>query len=193
MKYRVLLVCQSGMSSSFIVNNVCAAFREHGEEIEFASRSAMELVDFVDQVNTILVAPNVTYMFKDIEATCKEHGKVPIVIPLEYYGQMDGAAIREIIIANKADTKTKVDFARPLIKLANHRIFKSISNGVIGGVNMLIIGAVFSVISIVLSIIPGVKESDFAVKFELFQELVFGIVGIFFTYSIAAANAKLNK
>jgi PTS system cellobiose-specific IIB component len=99
--YKVLIVCQGGMSSSFVVNKIKAAFRDHNEEIEMHAYAAMELVDYIDEVETVLVAPNVTYMMDNIEATCKAHGMEPIVIPLDYYGQMDGEAIRKLIIDSK--------------------------------------------------------------------------------------------
>ncbi len=44
-----------------------------------------------------------------------------------------------------------------------------------------------------MSFIPGLKETEFSVKFFALKELVFGIVGVFFAYSIGAANAKYNK
>jgi PTS system cellobiose-specific IIC component len=60
-------------------------------------------------------------------------------------------------------------------------------------VNILLIGSILSIISILMSFIPGLKETEFSVKFFALKELVFGIVGVFFAYSIGAANAKYNK
>lgn len=96
--YKVLLVCQGGVSSSFVVNKIKAAFKDRGEEVEIHAHAGMELVDYVGDVETVLVAPNILYMIDDVETICKEHGIEPIVIPLEYYGQMDGEAIRKLII-----------------------------------------------------------------------------------------------
>jgi PTS system cellobiose-specific IIC component len=81
----------------------------------------------------------------------------------------------------------------PLNKFANLRIIKSISGGIASGVNILLIGSILSIISILMSFIPGLKETEFSVKFFALKELVFGIVGVFFAYSIGAANAKYNK
>ncbi|MBG0784567.1 MAG: hypothetical protein H0S79_05655 [Anaerolineaceae bacterium] len=96
--YKVILVCQSGMSSSFIVKAIKKAFDAHNEEIEIHAHAAMELVDFIGEVDTVLIAPNVLYMMSDIESTCQEHHITPIVIPVQQYGQMDGEAIRKLII-----------------------------------------------------------------------------------------------
>jgi PTS system cellobiose-specific IIC component len=81
----------------------------------------------------------------------------------------------------------------PLNKFANLRIIKSISGGIASGVNILLIGSILSIISILMSFIPGLKETEFSAKFFALKELVFGIVGVFFAYSIGAANAKYNK
>jgi len=81
----------------------------------------------------------------------------------------------------------------PLNKFANLRIIKSISGGIASGVNILLIGSILSIISILMSFIPGLKETEFSEKFFGLKELVFGIVGVFFAYSIGAANAKYNK
>jgi PTS system cellobiose-specific IIC component len=84
-------------------------------------------------------------------------------------------------------------FVDPMNRFANLRIIKSIAGGIASGVNVLLIGSILSIISIVMSFIPGLKETAFALKFSEFKELVFGIVGIFFAYSIGASNAKYNK
>ncbi len=84
-------------------------------------------------------------------------------------------------------------FVDPLNKFAANRIIKSISGGINGGVNILLIGSFLSIISIVISFIPGLNETSFAYELSELKDLVFGIVGIFFAYSIAASNAKYNK
>lgn len=96
--YKVILVCQSGMSSSFIVKAIKKAFDAHDEEIEIQAHAAMELVDYINEVDTVLVAPNVLYMMEDIKSTCEAKGIEPIVIPPQQYGQMDGEAIRKLIV-----------------------------------------------------------------------------------------------
>jgi len=84
-------------------------------------------------------------------------------------------------------------FVDPLNRFAGNRIIKSISGGINGGVNILLIGSFLSIISIVISFILGVNETSIAIRFSELKNLVFGIVGIFFAYSIAASNAKYNK
>lgn len=84
-------------------------------------------------------------------------------------------------------------FIDPLNKYAANRLIKSITGGINGGVNVLLIGSFLSIISIVLSAIPGLNQTSFALKLANLKELVFGIVGMFFAYSIASSNAKYNK
>ncbi len=96
--YKVLLICQGGMSSSFVVKKIKQAFAENNEELQITAKSSMEIVDYIDEVNAVLVAPNVSYAMEDIEAVCASRGLEPIIIPMKYYGLMDGNAIREIVI-----------------------------------------------------------------------------------------------
>jgi len=84
-------------------------------------------------------------------------------------------------------------FVDPLNKYAANRLIKSITGGINGGVNVLLIGSFLSIISIVISLIPGLNQTAFALKLADLKELVFGIVGMFFAYSIASSNAKYNK
>lgn len=84
-------------------------------------------------------------------------------------------------------------FIRPMSKLANFRIIKSISAGFQSSVGILMVGAMLSVLSIIFSLIPGLNPSVFLTKFNMLKDLIFGITGLIFTYSIAAAEAKINK
>ena len=82
---------------------------------------------------------------------------------------------------------------RPLSKLANFRIVKSITAGLQATVGILMVGAFLSVISIILGLIPATSQSTFLVHFNAVKELTFGITGILFAYAIASADAKLSK
>lgn len=94
-----MLVCQGGMSSSFIVKKIKLAFRNHNEEIEIHAYAGIELADYIEAVDIVLIAPNILYMWEDVEAICKDHGIEPVIIPFEHYGNMDGEAIRNLIIS----------------------------------------------------------------------------------------------
>lgn len=94
----IVLLCQSGMSSSWVVKKIEQAFHDHGEEINIHAYPAIELVDHIAESDVVLVAPNVLYMIDSVERTCKENGVKAIVIPFEYYGQMDGEAIRKLVV-----------------------------------------------------------------------------------------------
>lgn len=86
------------MSSSFLVKAIEKAFDAHHEEIDIQAHAAMELVDFIQEVDTVLVAPNVLYMLEDIKSACETQNITPLLIPPQQYGQMDGEAIRKMII-----------------------------------------------------------------------------------------------
>jgi PTS system cellobiose-specific IIC component len=78
-------------------------------------------------------------------------------------------------------------------KFANARIPKSISNGFQSGMNVLMVGAMLTVLSIIMGFIPGIKDSQFLLKFNILKDIVFGVVGILFAYGVAAADAKAQK
>ncbi len=84
-------------------------------------------------------------------------------------------------------------FVQPMNKLANSRVIKSISIGIQSGLSVLMVGAMLSVISIILGFIPSIKESAFLTNFNTMKDLIFGIASILFTYGIAAADAKISK
>jgi PTS system cellobiose-specific IIB component len=94
----VLIVCQGGMSSSFLVNKIKEAFIKRGEGIQIIAKASMEIVDYIENVDIVLVAPNVLYEMEDIREICEEHNIVPVILPMELYGRMDGDAIRLFIM-----------------------------------------------------------------------------------------------
>lgn len=94
----ILLVCQGGMSSSFVVKKIKEAFKNKGEFIHIISKASMEIVDYIDETDIVLVAPNVLYEIEEIRETCTQHGIIPVILPMELYGRMDGETLRVFII-----------------------------------------------------------------------------------------------
>ena len=94
----ILLICQGGMSSSFVVRKIKEAFENKGEHIHILSKASMEIVDYIEETDIVLVAPNVLYEIEDIRETCTQHGITPVILPMELYGRMDGNALRVFII-----------------------------------------------------------------------------------------------
>jgi PTS system cellobiose-specific IIB component len=95
---KILLVCQGGMSSSFVVKKIKEAFKNKGECVHIISKASMEIVDYIDETDIVLVAPNVLYEIEDIRETCTQHGITPVILPMELYGRMDGEGLRVFII-----------------------------------------------------------------------------------------------
>jgi len=71
------------MSSSFIVKKIKLAFKKHNEEIEIHAYAGIELEDYIEAVDIVLISPNILYMWDDIESICKNHGIEPVTIPFE--------------------------------------------------------------------------------------------------------------
>lgn len=82
---------------------------------------------------------------------------------------------------------------QPLGKFANFKIIKSLTIGMQSIVSILIIGAMLSIVSIILGFIPSISESEFVSKFNIMKDLVFGVAGVLTAFGVASADAKQNK
>lgn len=88
----IMLVCVAGMSTSLLVSKMQKAAEEQGVEANIFARSAQEMELALEQndVDVVLLGPQVRYMKKQIEAELK--GKdIPIAeINMQDYGMMNG-------------------------------------------------------------------------------------------------------
>ena len=96
---KVLFICAGGISTSFLEQNTKKAFNAQGIDVDILARSATELDDYIDDVDIVLLAPQVSYMKDDIKAMCEAHNKPFIEIPMSVYGRMNGKKVRDMILA----------------------------------------------------------------------------------------------
>jgi len=99
-RYRVLLVCAAGMSSSLLEASTVAAAQKRGHEVEIRAVPVPEatLHDFrADPVDIILVAPQVSYKRRAIAQMVEPLGIVVLGIEPVTYGMVDGDKLFEQI------------------------------------------------------------------------------------------------
>jgi len=94
----ILLVCAAGMSTSLLVNKMKAAANERGLEINIDALPVSECSRVIDEVDMVLLGPQVRFQKPQVDALVK--GRVPVeVIDMRLYGTMNGKAILEQVIA----------------------------------------------------------------------------------------------
>ncbi|WP_099221757.1 PTS sugar transporter subunit IIB [Listeria costaricensis] len=91
---QILLVCAAGMSTSLLVTKMKAHAEAIGEEVEIEALPASEASSKVDQVDIIMLGPQVRYQQGQIEQMVA--GRIPVtVIDMKDYGTMNGKAVLE--------------------------------------------------------------------------------------------------
>lgn len=95
---KVLLICGSGASSSFMAANVRRVAKEKDRQLEFKARSDSELEDYLDDVQLLLVGPHLVYMLAELESLCLTKNVKVALIPQEIYGSLDGEALYDFAI-----------------------------------------------------------------------------------------------
>ena len=94
----ILLVCNAGMSTSFLVNKMNEAAKGMGVEVNIKALPVAECKNVIDTVDIVLLGPQVRFQKPQVDALVK--GRVPVeVIDMRQYGIMDGKGILESTLA----------------------------------------------------------------------------------------------
>ncbi len=91
------MICNLGVSTSFVKDRVIAAFEKKGEELDFIAHPRSDLEQLVDDVDMVLIAPQISYLKDEVFQVCEQHHKKCLVIPFSLYGNMDGEGIAALI------------------------------------------------------------------------------------------------
>lgn len=96
----IMLNCSAGMSTSLLVTKMQAAAKEQGIDAEIFACPASEADDKMAQqeIDCVLLGPQVSYMKGDFENKVKGKGKdgkdIPLdVINMQDYGMMNGTNV----------------------------------------------------------------------------------------------------
>lgn len=89
---KILLVCSAGMSTSMLVKKMQDTANKEGKQYEVEALAVSEAETKVDEVDVILLGPQVRFQKAQVEKVA--NGKVPVdVIDMQQYGMMDGEGV----------------------------------------------------------------------------------------------------
>lgn len=88
----ILLVCNQGMSTSMLVQKMQTAAKEQGLEVGIEAKSVTEAAKVIDNVDVLLLGPQVGYQKGEMETLAA--GRIPVeVIDMRDYGTMNGKKV----------------------------------------------------------------------------------------------------
>lgn len=88
---KIILVCNAGMSTGILAKKIQAI---SNNTLEVKAYSEAEYKDYLDDVDLVLVGPQIRFLIPQIEESVNV--PVQVIAPMKY-GMMDGAGIYEDI------------------------------------------------------------------------------------------------
>ena len=158
---KILLCCSAGMSSSILVKNMREAAKELDIDCAIASASAIQVEQYIQKADLVLIAPQCTHEYGRI-CHIAEPFSIPVfLIGRKEYGEMNGkkVLIRSLKRIEVQQEEMKMDKVSGFIerkimpialKVGSNRTLTIIRNAMCAAMALLIIGSV----SILLASIP---------------------------------------
>lgn len=95
---RILLACNAGMSTSYLVKKMQAAAEAKGIEAEIRALSINEAMQEVDKIDVMLLGPQIRFELPKVKTQVA--GKIPVdVIDMRDYGTVNGAKVLDKALA----------------------------------------------------------------------------------------------
>ena len=86
----ILVVCAGGISTSILVENM----KMHADNYDTIKATSLDhLKHYIDNVDVVLAAPQISFAIEQLEMKCKEKNIPLFVIDKQIYGNMDGKAV----------------------------------------------------------------------------------------------------
>ena len=99
---KTMLCCNAGMSTSLLVQKMQKNVQERGLDIEIEARPMNEAREHLDDVDILLLGPQIGYAKGDFEKDVA--GRIPVeVIPMVDYGRMNAAGIIDAAVAKMGE------------------------------------------------------------------------------------------
>ena len=100
---KIRLFCAAGMSTSLLVSKMKDAAKVKGVEVDIEAFPEGQMDKHLDNVNVVLLGPQVGYTLGKAKKMCEPLGIPVDVIPMVDYGMMNGAKVLEFALnlANK--------------------------------------------------------------------------------------------
>lgn len=89
----ILLCCSAGMSTSLLVNKMEKAAVEEGLNVKIQAVATMEVRNHINEVDVILLGPQVRYLLNDIKKIGDEKGVPVDTINPMHYGSCNGKEV----------------------------------------------------------------------------------------------------
>jgi len=97
--YKIALVCEHGASTGICVRKMVEAASKLGIESDIAAYSAGKLSTIINDLDCILLAPQLAFRLDHFKKTYPEHvAKMSVVNPMDF-GMMDGEKILKEAVA----------------------------------------------------------------------------------------------
>lgn len=90
---RIMLICSGGMSTSLLCTKIQKSAKEKNIDVEVFAVSEAEMKRRLDNVDVILLGPQVRYLLSKIKNDVEEKGIAVDVIESISYGTMNGEAV----------------------------------------------------------------------------------------------------
>jgi PTS system cellobiose-specific IIB component len=97
--YKIALICEHGASTGLCVQKMKAAAKSTGVDAEIAAHSVAHLDNLVNQMDVLLIGPQLSYKLDAIKKTYPQHAcKFSLVDSMDF-GMMDGGKILKAAMA----------------------------------------------------------------------------------------------
>ena|SRR5690625_3279772 len=95
----IILVCSAGMSTSMLVNKMVKEAEDRSLPAAIKAIAESELKNHVDQLDVVLIGPQVRYLEKKVKAQVEPLGVKVDIIDQRAYGLIQGDKVLDQAIA----------------------------------------------------------------------------------------------
>ncbi|WP_205138145.1 PTS sugar transporter subunit IIB [Virgibacillus halotolerans] len=96
---KIILVCSAGMSTSMLVNKMKKSAEERNITADIEAMAESELKNNLDNLDVVLIGPQVRYLEKKIKAQLDPKGIKVEVMDQRAYGMIQGDKVLDQAIA----------------------------------------------------------------------------------------------
>ncbi|GIO28302.1 PTS sugar transporter subunit IIB [Ornithinibacillus bavariensis] len=96
---KILLVCSAGMSTSMLVTRMRDSANERNIEVEINAVAESQLINNLENLDVVLIGPQVRYLEKKIREFVEPKGIKVDVIDQMAYGMLQGDKVLDQAIA----------------------------------------------------------------------------------------------
>ena len=89
---KILLACNAGMSTSYLVKKMQTAAKDQGLDAEIKAVSVTEAPQYIDEIDVMLLGPQIRFELPKMKE--KIAGRIPVdVIDMRDYGAVNGKKV----------------------------------------------------------------------------------------------------